>query len=159
MQRRLPARADKFRISLHAGLSAGRKRCSPENDDNRSTYVPETSGRDRGRLGNMSCFNGDVRVVGTIDGHVASPIPAPNLSPTRNEGRTVAERDQPGINAAISLGCDYCATTLRKRVWPNAGSSAHFPKFVLHREPPTFTNFGKSWATHKPIDSSTALSI
>jgi len=49
----------------------------------------------------------------------------------------------------------------RRRSHPDLplAASAHFPKFMLHREPPTFTNFGKSWATHKPIDSCTALSI
>jgi hypothetical protein len=38
------------------------------------------------------------------------------------------------------------------------GPSGHFPKFVLHRGT-RLTNFGKSWATHKPIDSTAALSI
>src|ERR1700758_4501467 len=28
----------------------------------------------------------------------------------------------------------------------NRSTSVHFPKFVLHRELPTLTNFGKSWA-------------
>lgn len=90
VQRRVPAGTGKFGISDRGGLSAGRKRRSPKYDDKRLKDVPDTSGR----VGNMICLNGPVRVIGIIDGHVASPIPAPNLSRTRNEGRTVAGRDQ-----------------------------------------------------------------
>jgi hypothetical protein len=84
--------ANKFGIpGDNGGLSAGRKRRRPENDGKQLNDVPDTSGRDRGRVRNMICFNGDVRTLGTIDGrHVASPTRAPNLNPTRNEGGTVA---------------------------------------------------------------------
>src|SRR6516165_5975495 len=43
------------------------------------------------------------------------PRSCPRLNPTRNGGRTVAGRDQGRINLSISFGCDYCATTRRKR--------------------------------------------
>ena len=91
LQRSLSTRANKFGIPDNGGLSAGRKRRRPENDGKQLNDVPDTSGRDRGRVRNMICFNGDVRTLGTIDGrHVASPTRAPNLNPTRNEGGTVA---------------------------------------------------------------------
>jgi hypothetical protein len=39
----------------------------------------------------------------------------PSLNPTRNEGRTVAGRDQARHQPSISFVCDYRATTRRKR--------------------------------------------
>jgi hypothetical protein len=88
-QRCLPTGANKIGISDRCGLRAGRKRHSTENDDKQLNDIPGPSGRDGAR------FNGDVRALGTIDGrHVASLIRAPSLNPTRNEGRTVAGRDQ-----------------------------------------------------------------
>ena len=109
-QRCLPAGANKVGISDRGGLRAGRKRRSTENDDKQLNDVPGPSGRDGAR------FNSEVRALGTIDGrHVATPILPPRSNPTRNGGRTVAGRDQGRINLLISFGCDYCATTRRKR--------------------------------------------
>src|SRR5579863_1090318 len=112
-------------MSDRARLGAGRKRRSPEDDDQRLKDISDTSGRGQGRVGNMICFNSgartgnirtsDVRTLGAIDGHVASLALAPNLKPTRNEGGTVAGEIRHVINPAISFGCDYCATTRRKR--------------------------------------------
>ena len=85
-QRCLPTGANKVGISDRGGLRAGRKRRRTENDDKQLNDVPGPSGRDGAR------FNGKVRAL--IDGrHAAPPIPA-RLNPTRDEGRTVAGRDQ-----------------------------------------------------------------
>jgi hypothetical protein len=106
-------------VSNRGGLRAGRKRRSTENDDKHLKDVPDTSGRDRGRVRNMVCLNSDVRALGTIDGrHIASPTRAPSLNRTRNEGGTVAGRDQARYQPPISFGCDYCATTRRTRYVP-----------------------------------------
>jgi hypothetical protein len=98
-QRRLPTRAHILRIPDRRGLSAGRKKPGSENHDKQSNDVPGASDQDRGRDRERTCSSSGARTLGstlgTIDGkHIASPTRAPDLNPTRNEGRTVAEPDQ-----------------------------------------------------------------
>jgi hypothetical protein len=67
--------------------------------------------------------------------------------------------------AALGRKPGNCGKRIRGKVFTMTAAfakvrqaNAHFPKFVLIAAP-TVTNFGKSRATHKLIESSTALSI
>jgi adenosylcobinamide-phosphate synthase len=58
---------------------------------------------------------------------------------THRPGMTLCELCYSNLPMFVKSGC-------RGGLRTSGSSSAHFPKFVLHRERPTFTNFGKSWA-------------
>jgi len=119
LPRRLPVRARNFGLSHRTGLSAGRKRRGGENDHRQSNDMSDTRVRTL-----------DERMLGTIAGkHVVSPNRAPGPSPTRNEGRTVAERDQ-----APALSGDFIRGVLIEPQHAARATAAFWPRGISDQQ-------------------------